>query len=424
MVSLCALGLYEHIYHKAVQKKYPFQKKKKVFTRSSRVQNCSRMVYILCWLDTVKCLCCGMNLYLASSMASWSCRDSSSSSSSSTSLNVRRLFLRGLGAGSLGRQFGQNQSPDGTFCGTHTNHRDKAYRKTRHHKQQCDGDKKNWRWLLSTHTHNAHAHIQCPHVYMWGHTHPNSTVMWGTHTHTLVHSVPLYICGGVRSHANTHMRSCTPCPQVYMWGHTHTHNVPMYTCGGTHAHTHTCARAHAHHVPMYTCGGTHTRANTMSPCIHVGAHTRTQHTHAQDTHTLHWPSWEASGSTCDDHGHTYHTAAFSRHHPCGDRYGSEPAGQSGPTWCSCPAQPGEGRPGTGWSCPAPTLPSARRSPAADAPCLACLGTRQMAQSVEWYHHTKAERSCGDRHWRKPNHEHFCSQKKKKLGISFKYTLKT
>ena len=40
----------------------------------------------------------------------------SSSSSSFISLSAGGLFLRGLGAGVFGRQLGQNQSPEGTFC--------------------------------------------------------------------------------------------------------------------------------------------------------------------------------------------------------------------------------------------------------------------------------------------------------------------
>ena len=129
------------------------------------------------------------------------------------------------------------------------------------------------------------------------------------------------------------------------------------------------------HTKTLTCKHMYTHACTVIICS-LTTHTNTIHT---QTH-IYWPSWEASGSTCDDRGHTYHTAAFSQHRPCGDRCGSEPEGQSDPTWCSCPVQQGEEKPATDWCCPAPTLPSDRRYPAVDVLCLACLWTRQFKNS--------------------------------------------
>ena len=132
------------------------------------------------------------------------------------------------------------------------------------------------------HTHTpscTHTMSPCTHVGTHTHTHPNFTVVRGTHTHTrsCTHNVQMYICGGMRLHAHTHMRSCTPCPHVYMWGHTH--NVPMYTRGGTHAHTHTRAHAHTQCPHVYMSGYTHTHSTT-------DRHGRLQAVHVMTTVTL------------------------------------------------------------------------------------------------------------------------------------------
>ena len=278
MVSLCALGLYEHIYHKAVQKKYPFLKKKRF---SPEVQESKTVqewfTFSVDW--TLSSVC----------VVAWTC----------TWPPLWRLEAAEIPP-LLPRPPPHWMS---VVC-------------------SCEG------WVLGVWDDNLDrtslrmelsvGHIPTTEIKLTakqGITNSNVMVTRKTgvgfcpHTHTMLmhtYSVPMYICGGTHTptplscEAHTHTRSCTVSPCIYVGGCAHTrthtcahaHHVPKYTCGGTHTHTmfpciHVGARMHTH---------THARElmHTMSPCIHVGAHTHAQtqcphaymwgHTHAHNTH--------------------------------------------------------------------------------------------------------------------------------------------